>query len=66
MSLKTVSLISLIILLLVFVFSVIHLIEFFQIDSEYLEITFWDKVYRVVNTILWLPFILFFWKVYKG
>lgn len=66
MSLKTVSLIALIIVSLVFVFSVIELFTYLQADYEYITITLFDKISRIVDTLLWLPFILFFWKVYKG
>ena len=64
MSLKTISLISLIILALVFVFSLIDLYSFLQMDSEY--VTVFDKVGNIVHVLLWIPFLLFFWKIYKG
>ena len=64
MSLKTVSKISLVILTLVFILSLIDLYSFLQYDSEY--ITLFSKFRRVFDSLLWLPFILFFWKIIKG
>ena len=62
MSLKTISLVSLTILTLVFVISLIGLYSYLQ--SEYIPM--FSKVCQVVDSLLWLPFILFFWKIYKG
>ncbi len=62
MSLKTISLISVIILALVFVWYLVRLCSILQRESLY-EVYTWCQI---METILWLPFILFFWKIYKG
>lgn len=64
MSLKTISQISLTIVSLVFIVQVIDLYSYLQYDFEW--ISTYDKFVRIVNTLLWLPFILFFWKIIKG
>lgn len=64
MKLKTISLISLAIISLVFIFSVIKLVNYLQMDSDYS--TIFDNIASIVDTLIWLPFILFFWKIYKG
>lgn len=66
MSSKTISLISLVILSLVFMVSLYDLYNFLTEVYEYTSITAFEKICRIVNTFLWLPFILFFWKIYKG
>ena len=66
MSLKTVSLISLVILSLVFVVSVIELYSYLTADYEYYTPSAFDKACRIIDTLAWLPFILFSWKIYKG
>ena len=73
MSLKTVSIISLVIISLVFIGQLYELYSFLQIDSKYvysidlyIPVTIYEKVYKVIDTFLWLPFILFFWKIIKG
>ena len=70
MSLKTISLISLIILALVFVVYLVHLCFISRPDDLYIislepeDTTY--TLFQVVETLLWLPFIMFFWKIYKG
>ena len=64
MSLKTVSIISITIISLVFLAQLIELFYYLQIDSEWISPT--EKVCRFFDAILWLPFILFFWKIIKG
>lgn len=64
MSLKTVSQISLAIVSLVFMVQLVELYSYLQIDSEWVTAT--EKVCRVVDALLWLPFMLFFWKIIKG
>ena len=64
MSLKTVSQISLAIVSLVFIVQLVELYSYLQIDSEWVTAT--EKVCRVVDALLWLPFMLFFWKIIKG
>lgn len=64
MSLKTVSQISLTIVSLVFIVQVIELYSYLQIDSEW--VSAYEKGLKVINTLLWLPFMLFFWKIIKG
>ena len=64
MSLKTVSLISIAIVSLVFLAQLIELYSYLQLDSEWISTT--EKVCRFIDAILWLPFILFFWKIIKG
>lgn len=64
MSLKTVSLIALIIIALVFIIQIIDLYSYLQLDSEWVSI--WNKTCRVIDTLLWVPFMLFFWKIIKG
>ena len=64
MSLKTVSQISLVIISLVFIGQLVELYSYLQIDSEW--ITIWAKIFKVIDTLLWLPFMLFFWKIIKG
>ena len=66
MSLKTISLISLVILSLVFVVSVINLYSYLTAEYEYITVSAFEKACRIINTLMWLPFILFFWKIYKG
>ena len=62
MSLKTVSLISLTILTLVFVLCLVRLYFVLENHSELDTYT----LFQFVDTLLWIPFILFFWKIYKG
>lgn len=64
MSLKTVSQISLTIVSLVFIVQVVELYSYLQIDSEW--VSAYEKGLKVINTLLWLPFMLFFWKIIKG
>lgn len=64
MSLKTVSLISLIIVTLVFIYSFINACNYLTYDSEYNDIE--GKIFLIINSLSWLPFMLFFWKIYKG
>ena len=64
MSLKTVSLISLVIVSLVFIVQLVELYSYLQIDNEL--ITAYSKFIKVIDALLWLPFMLFFWKVFKG
>ena len=64
MSLKTVSLISITIVSLVFLAQLIEFYSYLQSDSEWITST--EIVCRFIDTILWLPFILFFWKIIKG
>lgn len=64
MSLKTVSLISITIVSLVFVAQFAELYFYLQHDSEW--VTTAEKICKFVDAILWLPFILFFWKIIKG
>jgi hypothetical protein len=64
MSLKTVSQISLAIVSLVFIVQLVELYSYLQIDSEWVTTT--ERVCRVVDALLWLPFMLFFWKIIKG
>ena len=64
MSLKTVSQISLTIISLVFIVQVVELYSYLQIDSEW--VSAYEKGLKVINTLLWLPFMLFFWKIIKG
>ena len=63
MSLKQVSLISLIIVSLVFIVQLIELYSYLQIDAEWANA--YEKFLRVIDTLIWLPFILFFWKIIK-
>lgn len=64
MRLKTVSLISITIVSLVFLAQLIELYSYLQLDSEWITTT--GIVCRFIDAILWLPFILFFWKIIKG
>lgn len=64
MSLKTVSYISLTIVSLVFIVQLIELYSCLQLDSEW--VTAFEKVCKAVEALLWLPFMLFFWKIIKG
>lgn len=64
MSLKTVSQVSLAIISLVFVVQSVELYSYLQIDSEWVSV--YDKFIKVIDTLLWLPFMLFFWKIIKG
>ena len=64
MSLKTVSTFSLTIVSLVFVVQLVELYSYLQIDSEWVQT--YEKFLRVIDTLLWLPFMLFFWKIIKG
>lgn len=64
MSLKTVSQVSLAIISLVFVIQSVELYSYLQIDSEWVSV--YDKIIKVIDTLLWLPFMLFFWKIIKG
>ena len=64
MSLKTVSQVSLTIISLVFVVQSVELYSYLQIDSEWVSV--YDKIIKVIDTLLWLPFMLFFWKIIKG
>lgn len=64
MSLKTVSLISITIVSLVFLAQLIELYSYLQHASEW--VTTAEKICKFVDAILWLPFILFFWKIIKG
>ena len=49
---------------MVFLAQLIELYSYLQLDSEWITTT--GKVCRFIDTILWLPFILFFWKIIKG
>lgn len=64
MSLKTVSTISLTIVSLVFIVQLVELYSYLQIDSEW--ISAYAMFIKVIDTLLWLPFMLFFWKIIKG
>lgn len=64
MSLKTVSQISITIISLVFIAQMAELYYYLQTDSEWVSTT--EKVCKAIDSILWLPFILFFWKIIKG
>lgn len=64
MSLKNVSLISLIILSLFFVFTLINTYSYIKEFSDVMSI--YDIVSTIISDLLWIPFILFFWKIYKG
>lgn len=64
MSLKTVSQISIAIISLVFIAQLVELYSYLQHDSEWVTAT--EKVCKFIDAILWLPFILFFWKIIKG
>ena len=64
MSLKTVSQISLTIVSLVFIVQLVELYSYLQIDSEW--VSAYDIFLRVIDALLWLPFMLFFWKIIKG
>ena len=64
MSLKTVSQISLTIVSLVFIAQLVDLYSYLQISSEW--VSAYEKFIRVVETLIWLPFMLFFWKIIKG
>lgn len=64
MSLKTVSQVSLTIVSLVFIVQLVELYSYLQIDSEW--VSGYDKFIKVIDTLLWLPFMLFFWKIIKG
>jgi|GEM_PF-3589119 ABC-type Mn2+/Zn2+ transport system permease subunit len=64
MSLKTVSQISLAIVSLVFIVQLVDMYSYLQSDSEW--VTTWDKACSVIGALLWLPFMLFFWKIIKG
>lgn len=64
MSLKTVSQVSLTIISLVFVVQLVELYSYLQIDSEWVSV--YEKFIKVIDTLLWLPFMLFFWKIIKG
>jgi len=66
MSLKTVSLISLVIVSLVFIVQLVELYSYLQIDYEWVTVTAYSKFIKVIDALLWLPFMLFFWKVFKG
>ena len=64
MSLKTISLISLVIVSLVFIVSLIDTYSYLTCDSVYNDIE--GKIFCIINSLTWLPFMLFFWIVYKG
>ena len=64
MSLKTVSQVSLTIVSLVFIVQLVELYSYLQIDSEWVSAN--TKFIKVIDTLLWLPFMLFFWKIIKG
>ena len=64
MSLKTVSLISLVIVSLVFIVQLVELYSYLQDDSEWVSAYY--KFIKVIDALLWLPFMLFFWKIFKG
>ena len=59
MTLKTISTIALIILSLIFI---IELIGALPLIGSGL---FWYSFGAILNMLTWLPFILFFWKVYQ-
>jgi len=61
MSLKNISLISFIIISLVFLLNLYYSILYF--NSEW---SFISKILFFIEAIVWLPFMLFFWKIYKG
>jgi hypothetical protein len=64
MSLKTVSIISLTIVSLVFIVQLVELYSYLQLDSEW--VSGYLKFIKVIDTLLWLPFMLFFGKIIKG
>ena len=61
MSLKNISLISFIIISLVFLLNLYYSILY--LNSEWIFIS---KILLFIEAIVWLPFMLFFWKIYKG